>query len=153
MKCYICEVSDPNESHFDSSVYGICALCTVKLWELAQEGIEFELRNQTISIDVKDSIEKTEIESEICKQAISLIKDLPEKTSRDLQVVLTSGYEVELAGAIEVLKVIQPTAPAVNAEYIDTATRQSVLSQVAAGEAGNPGNHYSHDGLLEDINP
>jgi hypothetical protein len=75
MKCYLCKVSDPNETHFNSKLHQICTVCSVKLWELAQKGIEFDLRKQTVLITTKNLRKKV-------------------KTNRT--VTLSTGYEVNL---------------------------------------------------------
>ena len=77
MKCYLCKVSDPNKTHFNPKVHQICTLCSVKLWELAQKEIEFDLRKQTVLVTTKNLRKKVK------------------KTNRIL--TLSTGYEVDLA--------------------------------------------------------
>lgn len=48
--CYICRIFDPNETHYDPQKHGVCGICAVKLWELAQYQLEFELRDQTVKV-------------------------------------------------------------------------------------------------------
>lgn len=54
MQCYFCDVSDPNETHFDPEIHHICMICGVKLWELAQKELEFDLREQIVLITTRN---------------------------------------------------------------------------------------------------
>lgn len=40
-------VEDPNETPYDPEEHGICSHCAVKLWEIAQRGLSFDLRGST----------------------------------------------------------------------------------------------------------
>ena len=48
--CYLHDVLDPNETHYDPQEHGICMVCSTKLWEIAQQGLEFEMREQIVAI-------------------------------------------------------------------------------------------------------
>lgn len=50
MTCYLCGVEDPNETRYHPREHAICMVCAVKLWELAQFGVEFDLRENTVQI-------------------------------------------------------------------------------------------------------
>ena len=52
--CYLCKVRDPNVTHYDGEAHHICLICGVKLWEVAQAGIEFDCRGQTVILDFKE---------------------------------------------------------------------------------------------------
>ena len=51
--CYFCKVTDPNEVHYDPKLHHICLICAVKLWEVAQTNLEFEIRDQTVVVGLK----------------------------------------------------------------------------------------------------
>ena len=51
--CYFHKVKDPNETHYDPEKHHICFICAVKLWEIAQWEIEFEVRGQIVTVGVK----------------------------------------------------------------------------------------------------
>ena len=76
MKCYFCKVSDPNKIHYNPNVHDVCTLCSVNLWEIAQKGIELDMRDQTIVVRIKKPIGGARKASKL---------------------VLSSGYEVDLA--------------------------------------------------------
>ena len=52
VKCYLHEVDDPNETHFDEDNHHICLVCAVKLWEIAKDGFEFEMRNKIVCLNL-----------------------------------------------------------------------------------------------------
>jgi len=52
--CYFHCVEDGNETHYDRRIHHICLICAVKLWEIAQTGIEFTMREQIIVVCNKD---------------------------------------------------------------------------------------------------
>jgi len=49
---------DPNETHYDARLHHICILCSVKLWEIAQQGIEFDMRDQTIVLARREALQE-----------------------------------------------------------------------------------------------
>jgi hypothetical protein len=51
--CYLHGVEDPNEVHFDPEIHTLCLLCAVKVWELASEGFEFEMRDAVVSMSLR----------------------------------------------------------------------------------------------------
>lgn len=51
--CYLCNVDDPNETHYDPSVHGICMIHAVALWELAKSGVEFDMRNSSVVVKLE----------------------------------------------------------------------------------------------------
>jgi len=55
--CYLCDDLDPNETHFDADEHDLCAVCRVKLWEIAQLGAEFSMRDQTVSVRFRSNVE------------------------------------------------------------------------------------------------
>ncbi len=46
--CYLCGVKDPNETHYDPNEHHICLTCGVKLYEVAGDGLEFDIRGDTV---------------------------------------------------------------------------------------------------------
>lgn len=74
--CYFCAIDDPNEVHFDPEHHEICFVCAVKLWEVGQHRLEFEMRDHNVIID---AIKKSGV------------------TSDARSVSLSTGYEVDLA--------------------------------------------------------
>lgn len=75
-KCYVCKVRDPNEIHYDPELHHICMICGAKLWELAQFDTKLDLRDQVISVSYEDP---------------------KRQHARSRKVVLTTGYEVDVA--------------------------------------------------------
>ena len=75
MQCYFCNVSDPNEAHYDPKVHDICMICGVKLWELAQKRFEFDVRDRIVFVTTKN---------------------LQKATNLKRSVTLSTGYEVDL---------------------------------------------------------
>ncbi len=65
MKCYICKVSDPNKTHYDPDRHKICLICSVKLWELANKGVEFYCREKTIIITTKKPNKKVNYDRKV----------------------------------------------------------------------------------------
>lgn len=55
--CYMCGVEDPDKVSFDSEKHHLCLLCKVKLFELAKEDIEFDVRDSTVAISLRDELE------------------------------------------------------------------------------------------------
>lgn len=54
VNCYLCNVDDPNETHYDPSVHGICMIHAVALWEIASKGIEFDMRDSTVVLRIEE---------------------------------------------------------------------------------------------------
>ena len=77
MICYLCKVADPNEVHYNPKEHQICMNCSVKLWELAQSKLEFDMRDDCVIVCTKNPISKS---------------TLP----LHRQIVLSSGYEIDL---------------------------------------------------------
>lgn len=71
--CYLHAIQDPNETHYDPKRYGICMICAVKLWELAQSALAFDIRGDCISVTATRPTERI--------------------------VELSTGYEVSLSEA------------------------------------------------------
>lgn len=58
-RCYLCgsENDDPAlAGHYDQTKHLICRWCANKLFEIAQEGLEFKFQGQTILLCRKDQI-------------------------------------------------------------------------------------------------
>ena len=53
-KCYLHEVVDPNETPYDGAVHRICVICGVKLWELANSGLEFDMRGAVVRVELSE---------------------------------------------------------------------------------------------------
>lgn len=52
--CYMCGVKDPNKVHYDPEKHHICLICGLKLWEIAKQGLEFDARDSTVVVKLKD---------------------------------------------------------------------------------------------------
>jgi hypothetical protein len=57
-KCYLCIVSneenDPNTTHYEPSIHGICAIHAVALWEIASKGLAFDMRDSTVVVKFQE---------------------------------------------------------------------------------------------------
>ena len=96
-RCYLCQVSAPNETPFNPKDHSVCTICGVKLWELAQEGIEFGLRKQTVLVTTRKSTKSSKTSGEaILRTAIKLLSNVVKATKQNRSVTLTTGYEVDL---------------------------------------------------------
>lgn len=54
--CYLCGAKSDDIVHYDQTKHHVCRLCANKLFEIAQEGLEFKLQGQTILLCRKDQI-------------------------------------------------------------------------------------------------
>lgn len=118
-ECYFCKIEDPNELHYDPESHHFCIICAVKLWELAQQGLEFEMRGQTITVAQKD----------IACEAPGPLE--PQGPLR--KVALTTGYGVVLEDEDAL-------------EHLFNAIVGEVISQVrGSDEFGEQGFHLVYD--------
>jgi hypothetical protein len=46
--CYMHEVADPNAEPYDKDKHSICMYCGLKLYSMAQEGVDFDMRGDSI---------------------------------------------------------------------------------------------------------
>jgi hypothetical protein len=74
--CYLCTELDPNEEHYSSRKHCICLICGVKLYELAESDLSFDMREKIVRV---------------------CFADIGETGIWGKPVVLSTGYEVELA--------------------------------------------------------
>lgn len=72
--CYFHDVADGNETPYDPRRHHICLICGVKLWELARDGLQFEMRSSCVCVQL-------------------------EPLTVPRRVVLSTGYEVDLDDA------------------------------------------------------
>ena len=55
-QCYLHEIDDdPHGTPFDETKHHICYTCAIKLWNIAKEGLEFEVcgENELVSLQLK----------------------------------------------------------------------------------------------------
>lgn len=50
--CFFKHEVDPNETGFDLDIHHICPICAIKLLDLAQQELEFEIRGQTVELRI-----------------------------------------------------------------------------------------------------
>lgn len=55
-QCYLCGSESDDIMHYDQTKHLICRWCANKLFEIAQEGLEFKFQGQTILLCRKDQI-------------------------------------------------------------------------------------------------
>lgn len=54
--CYLHGVTDPNETAYDPEYHIICAICAVKLWNIAQTGLAFDIRGDTVLVTTEQAL-------------------------------------------------------------------------------------------------
>ncbi len=55
-RCYLCGAESDDLIRYDQTKHIICRCCANKLFEIAQEGLEFKFQGQTIPLCRKDQI-------------------------------------------------------------------------------------------------
>jgi hypothetical protein len=57
-RCYLHEVEDPNAEPYDKDKHSICMLCGVKLFSMAKEGVDFDMRGDSVFVATGSHLRK-----------------------------------------------------------------------------------------------
>ncbi len=87
--CYLCLDIDPNEVHYDETRHHICLICAVKLWELARQTLQFEMRDDVVVVATQ-----RELQSVSDRRVVTLTTgyELAVDDLNDLQHLLQAAF-------------------------------------------------------------